>query len=96
MISAPTRIKPLLGRTAWALSCVFFGAALALPIISITPGVGELTQWLRLLKPDAMATITQTMFSSIHHLWDGGDRVLAAVLVVFCLILPMGKFVVLG
>ncbi len=86
----------LLARVALAISCLFFGAALALPIISITPGAGELTQWLRLLKPDAMATITQTMFSSIYHLWEGGDRVLAAVLVLFCLALPLGKFFALG
>ena len=68
MSRVPSPAKVMSVRVFWALSCLFFGAALALPLISITPGVGELTHWLRLLKPDAMATVTQTMFSSIHHL----------------------------
>lgn len=96
MIGARSLTRLRTAQVVWALSCLFFGAALALPIVSITPGVGELTQWLRLLKPDDMATITQTMFSSIYHLWKGGDRLLGAILVVFCLMLPLGKFLVLG
>jgi paraquat-inducible protein A len=96
MTRVPSPAKVMSVRVLWALSCLFFGAALALPLISITPGVGELTHWLRLLKPDAMATVTQTMFSSISHLWEGGDRLLATLLVVFCLVLPVGKFFVLG
>jgi len=96
MTGAPTKIRITAARFALAVSCLLFGAALALPILSITPAVGELTQWLRLLKPEAMATITQTMFSSIQHLWTGGDRALAIILVLFCLVLPLGKFLVLG
>jgi len=96
MICVRQQARIRIARAAWALSCVFFGAALALPILSITPGVGELTQWLRLLKPDAMATITQTMFSSIQQLWTGGDHALAVIMVLFCLILPLGKFLMLG
>ena len=96
MSGAQSSARLRIAQVAWALSCLFFGAALALPIISVTPGVGELTQWLRLLKPDDMATITQTMFSSIYQLWEGGDPLLGATLVVFCLMLPLGKFLVLG
>lgn len=88
--------KLLAGKMFLALACLAFGAALALPIVSITPGVGELTPWLRMLKPDAMAVITQTMFSSISHLWSGGDRALSLLLVAFCFVLPLAKFFVLA
>jgi len=77
------------------LSCLSFGAALAAPLYSVVPGAGELTPWLRALKPEAMAQFSQSLSGGIQTLWIGGDFELAALLALFCLVLPMFKFIVM-
>lgn len=76
-------------------ACLLFGLALGLPVFSLTPGVGELTGWLRLLKPDEMATTTQSLLGGISLLWFDGDPFLACILTAFCLVLPITKFLIL-
>jgi hypothetical protein len=78
-----------------SVSCLAFGVALAAPIFSIEPGAGELTPWLRALKPEAMAQISQSLWGGIEILWKEGDLALAFLLGLFCLVLPFFKFVVM-
>lgn len=80
--------------TLLAVSCFAFGAALAAPLYSVLPGAGELTPWLRVLKPEAMAQISQSLLDGILILFGDGDWVFACVLGMFCLVLPLLKFVV--
>jgi uncharacterized paraquat-inducible protein A len=78
-----------------AIACLSFGAALALPVFSITPGAGDLTGWVRMIRPQDMAQIQQSLIGGIHLLWIDGNPLLACVLTGFCLILPFFKFTVL-
>jgi paraquat-inducible protein A len=78
-----------------SLACLCFGAALVMPVFSVTPGIGDLTGWIRVIRPENMATTQQTLIGSIECLWGGGDRVLASVVVLFCLLFPFFKFGVL-
>jgi len=82
-------------RACLTLSCVFFGIALAAPIFSVTPGAGEFTAWLRLIKPDLMGKITQTLPGGIRLLWESGDIALSCLLAAFCVLLPVLKNIVL-
>jgi len=84
-----------MARFSLAVACFCFGLALGLPVFSLTPGVGELTGWLRLLKPDQMATTTQSLLGGIRLLWVDGNPFLACILITFCLILPISKFLIL-
>ena len=77
------------------VTCVLFGAALNLSIFSITPGAGDLTGWIRMLRPQDMATMEQSLLGGIRLLWADGNPVLAGVLIMFCLIFPLFKFTVL-
>lgn len=78
-----------------SVSCLAFGVALAAPIFSIVPGAGELTPWLRALKPEAMAQISQSLWGGIEILWKEGDLALAVLLGLFCLVLPFFKFMIM-
>jgi len=77
-----------------ALSSFAFGAAMAAPLYSVLPGAGELTPWLRVLKPDAMTRISQSLLDGILMLFGDGDWVFACILGMFCLVFPLLKFVV--
>ena len=76
-------------------ACVLFGAALNLPIFSITPGLGDLTGWIRMIRPQDMATMQKSLLGGIQLLWADGNPVLAGILILFCVILPFFKFSVL-
>jgi uncharacterized paraquat-inducible protein A len=82
-------------RVSVGSACLLFGMALGLPVFSITPAMGELTGWLRLLRPDEMATTTQSLLGGIRLLWVDGDPLLSLILVTFCVILPLTKFLIL-
>ena len=73
-------------------SCLAFGVALSAPIFSVLPGAGELTPWLRAIKPEAMAEISQSLLSGISILWSEGDLILSILLAFFCVALPTLKF----
>ena len=88
-------LKFTAARFSVGIACFLFGLALGMPVFSLTPGVGELTGWLRLLKPDEMATTTQSLLGGIRLLWLDGNPLLASVLTAFCLILPISKFLIL-
>ena len=85
------RIAPLF----LAVACLLFGAALALPVFSITPGAGDLTGWVRMIRPQDMAQIQQALLAGIRLLWTEGNPALAAILTVFCIVFPLFKFTVL-
>ena len=85
----------LLGALPVAATCVTFGAALALPLFSITPGAGEWTGWIRMIHPADMATFHQTVPGGIQTLWKEGNPGLAVLLSLFCVLLPFFKFSVL-
>ena len=78
-----------------AVACVLFGAALSLPVFSITPGVGDLTGWVRMIRPKDMAQIQQALLAGIRLLWADGNPVLGTILTVFCIVFPLFKFTVL-
>ena len=78
-----------------AVACVLFGAALSLPVFSITPSVGDLTGWVRMIRPQDMAQIQQALMAGIRLLWADGNPALAVILTVFCLVFPLFKFTVL-
>ena len=90
-----TGLRMTMSRVSVGSACLLFGLALGLPVFSLTPGVGELTGWLRLLKPDEMATSTQSLLGGIRLLWMDGNPLLAVILISFCLILPLSKFLIL-
>ena len=91
-----SRMRLTVARLSLGSACILFGLALGLPVFSLTPGVGELTGWLRLLKPDSMATTTQSLLGGIRLLWCEGNPLLALILISFCLVLPISKFLILG
>jgi paraquat-inducible protein A len=78
-----------------AVACLLFGAALALPVFSITPGAGDFTGWIRMIRPQDMAQIQQALLAGIRLLWTEGNPVLAMILTVFCIVFPLFKFTVL-
>jgi paraquat-inducible protein A len=57
--------------------------------------MGALTGWLRLVRPEEMATSTQSLLGGIRLLWMDGNPLLACMLAAFCLILPLAKFLIL-
>jgi len=95
MAESHTAIRLTIARLSVASACFLFGMALGLPVFSLTPGMGELTGWVRLLKPDDMAATTQSLLGGIRLLWLDGNPVLAIVLISFCLVLPLSKFIIL-
>jgi uncharacterized paraquat-inducible protein A len=84
-------MNPLINGTIF-LACLLFGAGLALPVFSITPGAGDFTGWVRMIRPENMALIQQSVMGGIRTLWIEGNYGLAALLTVFCLLLPLFKF----
>lgn len=78
-----------------AAACLLFGAALALPVFSITPGAGDFTGWIRMIRPQDMAQIQQALLAGIRLLWSEGNPALAVILTVFCVVFPLFKFTVL-
>lgn len=95
MSGTSTDSKMLFARLFVGLASFLFGLALGMSVFSLTPGVGELTGWLRLMKPDEMATTSQSLLGGIRLLWLDGNPFLASVLTAFCLILPISKFLIL-
>ena len=84
-------MKPLIKGIVFS-ACLLFGAGLALPVFSITPGAGDFTGWVRMIRPENMAIIQQSVIGGIRTLWIEGNCGLAVVLTVFCLLLPLFKF----
>jgi uncharacterized paraquat-inducible protein A len=93
--ASPKPLPKRLGALLVAATCVAFGAALSLPLFSITPGAGEWTGWIRMIHPADMATVHQTVLAGIQTLWTEGSPGLAILLSLFCLFLPIFKFSVL-
>jgi hypothetical protein len=89
------RIRKYSAQGLALLASLLFGLALVRPIFSVTPGAGDFTGWLRLISPQDMETIVQTLPGGIRNLWVEGDPVLACVLIVFCILLPLLKFTVI-
>ena len=88
-------MRIVLARVLVGFACLLFGMALGLPVFSLTPGMGELTGWIRILKPDVMATTYQTLLGGISFFWISGNASFAIFLSLCCVVLPLTKFFVL-
>ncbi len=77
------------------VSGLMFGAGLALPLFTVTPGAGPWTPLLRVLVIEQFQPVTYTLPGSVAMLWTDGELVLAALLALLSLALPVGKFCVL-
>lgn len=87
--------RAVIGAVLVALACAAFGAGLALPLFSVTPGAGEWTSVVKLVAADEFQPRTFTLVGGIALLWTGGERVLAVLLGMLSLLLPVVKLCVL-
>ena len=76
-------------------SIAAFGCALRMPIFTVIPAAGQWTPVVRLLAPDYLLPQTFTLPSATVSLWTSGERLLAAVLAGFALVLPTLKLLLL-
>ena len=94
--AATVRWQRWIGPALLGVSCLCFGAALSAPMFTVSPGAGDLTGWLRAMKPDLMASVSQSLLGGIVHLFQDGDFILAALLALFCVAFPVAKYLVLS
>ncbi|MEM6459093.1 MAG: paraquat-inducible protein A [Planctomycetota bacterium] len=89
-------------RTGWLLSstllcsAVLLGLGLVGPCLTVVPRAGELTGWLRLLRPGELEPTTYSILGGIAALWRGGEPGLAAVLLAFSVVFPTLKLGAMG
>lgn len=76
-------------------SCLGYGMALGAPLLTLIPGAGDFTGWLKALKPDLMVPVSYSLIGGILHLWHDRDLALAAILGLFCIVLPLLKFFII-
>ena len=87
--------RAVIGAGLVAAACATFGAGLALPLFSVTPGAGEWTSLVKLVAADDFQTKTFTLVGGIGLLWSGGEKGLAVLLGLLSLLLPVVKLCVL-
>lgn len=87
-------------RSSIGLAIVVIAAAVCLglgifgPCVAISPGFGEYSPMVRLLKPDLTVTTQFSLFQSIGQLAKGGHGFLAVVVFLFSVAFPLGKLTV--
>jgi len=88
----------ILGILIVSIASLSFGIALAAPIFSVLPGAGELTPWLRALKPESMLEISYSILGGISQFFSHGtvlDFLIGFLLVFACIVVPFLKLLVL-
>ena len=78
-----------------AISCFLFGSASILPIFSVKPAAGEWTAIAQILSPSDMKTVNFSLIDGVLTLWSEEEKILAAIIAIFSLILPIIKLSVL-
>ena len=78
-----------------AISCFLFGSASILPIFSVKPAAGEWTAIAQILSPSDMKTVNFSLIDGVLTLWGEEEKILAAIIAIFSLMLPIIKLSVL-
>lgn len=77
------------------VSCFLFGSASVVPIFSVEPAAGEWTAIAQLLSPADMKTMNFSLIEGVKTLWVEEEKMLAAIIAIFSIILPVIKLSVL-
>lgn len=78
-------------------SCVTLGFGLIGPCMTLVPGFGELTGWVRLFVPEVFtAPQTYSILTGIEALWTQGHAELAVLIAGFSVAFPAIKLAVMG
>ena len=83
------------GISSLIFSCICYGGGLAAPMLVLIPGSGDLTAWVKALKPDLMAPVSYSLIGGIAQLGRDHDWALLIILGLFCLVLPLLKFFII-